>query len=131
MGFRIANIKVKINQRKARQLDECKRVALEKTAEHMHTRIVQAQVMPFDTGTMQNESTFVDNEDLDRGHVKIVVNTPYARRLYYHPEYNFNKVDNANAQGRWLDPWINGKHKNFAKQSFEQYYRRERDRRGC
>ena len=34
--------------------------ALEQTAEALHTEVVQAQVMPFDTGHLQNEdATFV------------------------------------------------------------------------
>ena len=37
-------------------------------------------------------------------------NTPYARKLYYHPsEYDFRQDDeSSNAKGRWLDPYIHG-----------------------
>ncbi|WP_369350395.1 minor capsid protein [Streptococcus hillyeri] len=29
--------------------------------------------------------------------------TPYARRLYYNPQYNFSKDKNPNAQGKWFE----------------------------
>ena len=41
-------------------------------------------------GTLQNESTFVDYSNSSKGTVTLVSSTPYARRLYYHPEYNIN-----------------------------------------
>ena len=61
--------------------------------------------MPFDTGNLQNDSTFVDDTQKDK--VSIVSTTPYARRLYFHPEYNFKRVNNANAGGKWFDSFLN------------------------
>lgn len=29
--------------------------------------------------------------------------TPYARRLYYNPQFNFSKDENPNAQGLWYE----------------------------
>ena len=52
--------KVKLNMPKIKQLSQAQIEALEQTAEALHTEVVQAEVMPRDTGTMQNESTFVD-----------------------------------------------------------------------
>ncbi len=37
------------------------------------------------------------------GSGKIKWNTPYARRLYYHPEYNFSQEHNAHAGGYWFE----------------------------
>lgn len=37
------------------------------------------------------------------GEGKIVWDTPYARRLYYNPQYNFSKDKNTNAQGLWYE----------------------------
>ncbi|MBQ6675728.1 MAG: hypothetical protein IJM75_06305 [Ruminococcus sp.] len=45
--------------------------------------LVQSQTMPFDTGDMQNNQTFV--ESTETGAV-LVTGSPQARRLYYHPE---------------------------------------------
>src|SRR5690625_3570279 len=34
---------------------------------------------------------------------EIVWETPYARRLYYNPQYNFSKDRNPNASGLWFE----------------------------
>lgn len=33
----------------------------------------------------------------------VIWNTPYARRLYYNPQYNFSKDQNPNASGLWFE----------------------------
>lgn len=106
-----------------KQLTDAQVKALEMTAEALHTEVVQAQVMPRDTGHLQNDSTFVDYSQSKSGTVSIVSQTPYARRLYFHPEYNFRKVENANAQGKWFEPWISGPEKNFCKDAFSEFYK--------
>ena len=90
---------VTINYAKIRQLTRAQITALEETAEALHTEVVQAEVMPRDTGNLQNESTFVDTSESSHGKVSIISSTPYARRLYFHPEYNFSQAENANARG--------------------------------
>ena len=90
-----------INQQRIKQLTRAQIQALEMTAEALHTEVVQAQVIPFDKGTLQNESTFVDYSNSLKGTVTLVSSTPYARRLYYHPEYNFKTHENTNAKGKW------------------------------
>lgn len=114
---------VKLNIPFIKQLDESAVKALEMTAEALHTEVVQAQVIPFDTGTMQNESTFVDNKQSSQGKVSLVTSTPYARRMYFHPEYNFKKDENPNAQGRWYEPWISGDKKDFCQKAFKKFYK--------
>ncbi|PFE42506.1 minor capsid protein [Bacillus cereus] len=37
------------------------------------------------------------------GEGRVGWNTPYARRLYYNPQYNFSKDLNPNAQGLWFE----------------------------
>ena len=54
---------VKLNMARIRELTQAAVTALEKTAEALHTEVVQAQVFPFQTGNLQNESTFVDYTD--------------------------------------------------------------------
>lgn len=34
---------------------------------------------------------------------KVMWQMPYARRLYYNPQYNFSKDKNPNAQGLWYE----------------------------
>lgn len=108
---------------KIQKLTGAQIAALEKTAEALHTDVVQAQVMPRDSGHLQNESTFVDYSQSKSGTVTLVSQTPYARRLYFHPEYNFRKVENPNAQGKWLEPWINGSKKDFCKKAFSKFFK--------
>lgn len=118
--------RVRIDQGKLRQLTRAKITALEKTAEALHTEIVQTQVIPRDTGALQNESTFVDYSKSAQGSCAIVSSTPYARRLYYHPEYNFNTEENPNARGKWFEPWMKGgMYQSHARNTFKKFYRKE------
>lgn len=94
---------VKLNMARIQQLSQAAVTALEKTGEALHTEVVQAQVMPFDTGHLQEDATFVDYSESSQGKVSLVTSTPYARRLYYHPEYNFQTDENPNAKGSGLE----------------------------
>ena len=119
------NSRVKLNMPKIRQLTKAQITALEQTAEALHTEVVQAQVVPRDTGALQNESTFVDYSSSRSGRVTLASSTPYARRLYFHPEYHFKTDENPNARGEWLDDWTpGGKKQNFAPRAFKEFYRR-------
>lgn len=116
--------RVKLNMSKIRQLSKVQIQALEMAAEELHTEVVQAQVFPFDTGNLQNESTFVDNSESSKGHSMLVSNTPYARRLYYHPEYHFQTHENLNAKGKWYEDYIpGGKYEKFAPEAFKKFYK--------
>lgn len=118
------HVKVKMNSKALRKLSQAQIVALEQTVEAVKTDVIDSNVIPFDSGTLQNESTSIDTTHSKRGRVAIASNTPYARRLYFHPEYDFRKDNNPNAQGRWYDPWIDGAKKNFAKNAYKKLYKR-------
>ncbi len=119
------NSTVKMNRPRIRQLTQAAVTALEQTGEALHTEIVQAQVFPFDTGNLQNESTFVDYSRAKDGMVTLISSTPYARRLYYHPEYNFQTKENPNAKGMWYEDWLpGGKNAGFAPKAFKEIYKR-------
>lgn len=116
---------VKMNFPRIKQLTQAAVTALEMTAEALHTEVVQAQVMPFETGNLQNESTFVDYSESKQGKVTLVSSTPYARRLYYHPEYNFQTDENPFAGGMWYEPWMEGGvSQDFAKNAFKRLYKK-------
>lgn len=90
-------------------LDDVKKastVAIKEAAEAVRGDLILSQTMPFDTGNLQNESTYVDDSKADSGEVSLVSTTPYARRLYYNPQFNFRTDKNPNAGGRWLDPYL-------------------------
>lgn len=97
--------------------------SLEETAEAVHTDVVQAQVMPRDTGELQG-NTYVDTSGSKNGSVDIVTPGPYARRLYYHAGYNFRHDKNKSAMGEWYNPWISGRRKNFAAKAFAEFFKK-------
>lgn len=120
----MSKIKVNWNFGAVRQVEQAVATALEQTAQAVITDVVDEQVMPMDTGTLQNGSTFVETSESSTGVVGIISDTPYARRLYYHPEYNFRTSENKNAGGKWLQPWIDGDKKDFAADAFAKLLRR-------
>lgn len=116
---------INLNLPKIKQLTDAQITALEQTAEALHTEVVQAQVFPFDTGNLQNESTFIDRSESKHGKVSVVSTAPYARRLYFHPEYHFQTGENPNARGKWYTDWLpSGKEADFAAKTFKEIYRR-------
>lgn len=118
------NIRINMNTRAVRRLTEAQKNALELTADALITEVRTAQVMPFCAGTLQNDSTFADKEQSEKGIVRIVSSTPYARRLYFHSEYNFFHGKNANSGGKWFDEWLNGSKKTWCTDRYVKIYKR-------
>lgn len=116
------HVVVQLDRRKIAELERAAERAIQMTAEALHTEVVQAQVIPRDTGHLQNEATYVDHQG-DKS--ALVSNTPYAQRCYYHPEYRFQRTENPNARGEWLQPWIDGDKRDFVPETFQAFYRRE------
>ena len=120
------NTRLRLNMPNINRLNDAQIKALEKTGEALHARVVQAQVVPFRTGNLQNESFFVDYSQSREGRVVLSHSAPYARRLYFHPEYNFSKAENPNAQGKWFSPWIKGGNEDdYAIRRFKEFLRSE------
>ena len=80
--------------------------------------IMAAEVVPKQTGELER-SAQIDTSKVKRGKVSISYDTPYARRLYWHPEYTFRKDKNRHAQGEWLRAWAEGKKTRSVTQSFK------------
>jgi hypothetical protein len=116
---------IKLNLPVIRNLDAGQQRALIKTADAIKTDLQQAQIMPFDTGALQNRSTFVDTSRAAHAKVSIVSDTPYARRLYFHPEYHFSKRENPHAGAKWFDDYIDGAKKEYAQKLFAKFMKRE------
>ena len=97
--------RIELNMSVLNMLDNAQYEALAMTADATLTELRDRQTMPFDTGNLQNDSTFVDDSQRDK--VSIVSSTPYARRLYFHPEYNYRRGNNASAGGKWFESFLN------------------------
>lgn len=54
---------------------------------------------PFDQHTLIESG----ESNTKTGSGEVIYNTPYARRLYYHPEYNFSTEHNPQAGGYWFE----------------------------
>lgn len=130
--------RITINAANINMLNDLAKQALWMTADKLKTEVQQAEVVPRDKGTLQGEGMSVEPPNptqIVNGVVSIVHSTVYARRLYFHPEYNFHREQwfdskgkkhegNANAQGEWFEPWISGENKDFCHDTFIRIYRR-------
>ncbi len=112
------NVKVSLNHKNIAYVKKIAIQSLVETADSIKSDLQQSQTMPFDSGNLQNRSTFIDDTKKNIGKVYIVSDTLYARRLYFHPEYKFKQDKNAKAGGLWFDPYISGSKKNLVQRSF-------------
>ena len=112
--------KIKLDQAMLSKLDHIQYDILPQVADATLTELRDRQSMPFDTGNLQNDSTFVDDSRITR--VSIVSSTPYARRLYFHPEYNFRRNNNGSAGGKWFDSFLND---DFILNAYSAMFKRE------
>ena len=115
---------IKLNEAKLEELTRQQYISLAQTADALLTDLRDEQMMPFNTGNLQNDSTFIDDSQKMQGRVSIVSTTPYARRLYFHPEYNFRRNNNARAGGKWFESYISGSKSDFAVKAFKQLFKR-------
>lgn len=116
-----SNVRVSVNSTGTRRIEAMAAKALAQAADATLTDIVDAQVVPFDTGTMQNDQTFADLTAVKQGVARVVTSAPQARRLYFHPEYDFQTVNNPNARGGWFADWIHGSKKGFARNAYAKF----------
>ena len=113
----------KVNKGQLIRINEAAIESLILTGEALKGNLIKSQTMPFDTGEMQNQQTFVDDSKAKSGTVSVITDAPQARKLYFHPEYNFRKNNNPNAGAMWFEPYINGNKKDYAKKVFARHLR--------
>ena len=113
-------VKVKMNDGVIMRLKKSQKQAAVMTMEALKNDIEKSEVVPRDVGTLE-ESVAIKTGLLDT--VKIVYNTRYARRLYYHPEYNFSTKENANAKGEWLEDYISGEKRDYITDTYKEIYK--------
>lgn len=115
-----SKVTIKLNNSNINTLIEAQKQALEMTVQAILTDIITSAVVPKQTGELER-SGFVDTSQLEKLVVSIVFDTPYARRLYFHPEYNFRTDKNMNAQGLWMQSYIDGDKKDFIKETYTKF----------
>ena len=116
-------VRVTMNQPRLNRLSDAQIQALIMTADAVKTDVMTGAVVPKQTGELER-SAHINDSKARTGRVKLIYDTPYARRLYWHPEFNFRSDKNPNARGKWLEPWIDGAKKEFARRTFRELYRR-------
>lgn len=115
-------VTVKLDNNKINTLIEAHKKALEMTAEATLNDIRTSAVVPKDTSTLE-DSGFVDLSDIGNAIARIIYDTPYARRLYWHPEYNFRHDKNPNAQGKWMDSYLMGEKKQWIIDTYSKFFK--------
>ena len=120
---------------KERQLDAAVARALEMTGEAVRTDLVTSGTVPYAEDSEANRragvvpgelqsSVHTDCSRSRQGAVSVVSSTPYARRLYYHPEYRYFKGVNRLAGGAWYEPYLTGGKRGFAARAFARFLKR-------
>lgn len=119
----MVKVKTTMDPKAMRRLSGAPAEALELTVEgakdSILSDIMAAEVVPKQTGELER-SADISTGKVKRGKVTISYDTPYARRLYWHPEYNFRKDKNRNAQGKWLEAWADGKKTKSVRDTFKR-----------
>lgn len=117
-----SKVTIKLDRSKINTLIKAKNKALEETTEAILSDIKTSAVVPKDSGELER-SGFVDLSRVDDGITSINFDTPYARRLYWHPEYNFRQDKNINAQGKWMQSYIDGDNKEFVTDTYSKFFK--------
>ena len=130
-------MKITYNTKNINMINEMARLALLDTAEAVKTDLIQSQTVPFGKtrynkngkvvyqgGTLQNDSTFVDDKRIIKGIAKIVSDTPYARKVYFDPEIHIQQEKNQNAKQYWFEDYISGNKKDLPIKYFKQMLKR-------
>lgn len=120
-------MKVTFNLRNIQKINENAKLALIDTAESIKTDLIQSQTMPFDSGTMQNDSTDVDDSLISKGNAKIVVDTAYSRKIYFDPEINIKQDKNPNAKQYYFDDYTTGEKKDLPIKHFKKHLKRRQN----
>ena len=91
-------MKVTYNNKNINMINEIAKLSLLDTAEAIKTDLIKSQTMPFDSGVMQNDSTYVDDKRIIKGIARLVTDTLYARKVYFDPEITIHQGKNSNAK---------------------------------
>lgn len=130
-------IDIKLDHEAIRQIEQAAQEAAKEALEAVQYDLVDSKTMPFDNGYMEGGGTYttgikvtgntvVDVSESDEIHFCLSNDAPQARRLYYHPEYDFRQTEGASGKrgAGWLEPYISGEKKDFVQEEFEKAFKR-------
>lgn len=115
-------VEIKLDMQAIKKLEQAAIKSAEVAMEQTIADLRNSEKMPFDNGDMQNNQTFVE---ADENGARLVTGSLQARRLYYHPEYNFQQGNNSNAGGKWLEQYLTGDKKDFVRNKFAEVFKKE------
>lgn len=116
-------VTVTMNKKGIKMLKSAQIIACKKTAMKMLAEKIESQEIPMNEGTLQNVLTDVDDSSALNGIVQIVSQGPYAARLYFNPQYDFNQEFNKNAKGEWWEDFLTGVNKDRPAKLYEYFYK--------
>lgn len=115
------SVEIKLDHAAIAGLERAAQEAALAAMETLRSDLYSSETMPYDNGDMQKDQTFVAKTEEGAA---LVTGSPQARRLYYHPEYNFQQGHNHNAGAGWLEPYVNGSKQDLAKKAFEEEFKK-------
>ena len=81
--------------------------------------------MPFDTGNLQNDSTFIDDSQKENRAELVLYQVHLMQDDYiFIQSMILGTTNNSNAGGKWFEPYISGNKSNFAKEAFAKLFKR-------
>lgn len=110
------SVKLTLYPDKIRKLQEIAQKAFELTVQAVLTDVQQSQTIPKRTGELERSGFPVIVAEYMVA--RIIFDTPYARKLYWHPEYKFRQDLNECAGGLWMQTYIDGEKKDFVKETY-------------
>lgn len=114
--------KVALNMEAINTLANAAVEAHKQTTQAIADDIVTSQVTPKDTGKLESTEA-VETSEAANGETSISFDTPYARRVYFHPEFNFHHDKNINAKGLWMQDYIDGDKAEFVTDEFAKDFK--------
>jgi hypothetical protein len=113
---------VELNQDAIDTLIEAAQQAHKQATQAIADDILVSQVVPKDTGKLEGTMA-VDTSTVADGSTSISFDTVYARRLYFNPQFNFHRDKNANAQGMWMQSYIDGDKAEMVRDEFAKSFK--------
>lgn len=114
-------VKVELYQREIKELQKAIDITGLDAAIVLKKEITDSKTIPKDEGELESSGAV---KRIRAGRYQIVYSTPYAVRLYWHPEYKFRRDKNSNAGGLWLHPYIDGEKKDSYKNIYSRFLKK-------